>query len=46
MSFKSFLIWGFVEGWRILTAVWHLDLDLVMVIGLEYTHDLNFDCLY
>ena len=28
------LIWGFGGGWRFLTGVWHLDLDLVMVSGL------------
>ena len=25
----KFLIWGFGVCWRILTGVWHLDLDLV-----------------
>ena len=28
------LIWGFGGRWRILTGVWHLDLDLDMVTGL------------
>ena len=28
------LIWGFGGHWRFLTVVWHLDLDLDMVIGL------------
>ena len=28
------LIWGFGGGWRFLTEVWHLDLDLDMVDGL------------
>ena len=31
--------------WRFLTGVWHLDLDLDMVTGLWYTHDLNFGSL-
>ena len=31
------LIWGFGECWRFLTGVWHLDLDLDMVIGLCYS---------
>ena len=32
------LILGFSEGWRFLTGVWHLDLDLDMVTGfLIYT---------
>ena len=28
------LIWDFGKGWRFPTGVWHLDLDLDMVIGL------------
>ena len=28
------LIWGFQGCWRFLTGVWHLDIDLDMVIGL------------
>ena len=35
------LIWGFGGCWRFLTGVWHLDLDLDMVIGLLYTQDPN-----
>ena len=31
------LIWGFGECWRFPTGVWHLDLDLDMVIGLCYS---------
>ena len=30
----NILIWGFGGGWRFLTGVWHLDLDLDMVTGL------------
>ena len=33
------LIWCFGGHWRFLTGVWHLGLDLNMVIGLLYTHD-------
>ena len=36
------LIWGFGGRWRFLTGVWHLYLDLDMVTGLLYNHDLNF----
>ena len=36
---------GFGGRWRFLTGVWHLDLDLDMVIGLWYTLDLNFGSL-
>ena len=36
-------IWG---GWRFMTEVWHLDLDLDMVTGLWYTHGLNFGSLF
>ena len=36
------MIWGFGGGWRFLTGVWHLDLDLDMVTGLWYTHIPNF----
>ena len=39
------MIWDFWECWRFLTGVWHLDLDLDMVTGLLYTHDLNFGSL-
>ena len=28
------LSWGFGGGWRFLTVVWHLDLDLDIVTGL------------
>ena len=28
------LIWGFGGCWRLLTGVWHLDLNLDMVTGL------------
>ena len=28
------LIWGFGGRWRLLTGVWHLDLDLDMFTGL------------
>ena len=28
------LIWGFGGGWRFLTGVWHLDLNLDMLNGL------------
>ena len=41
MSLKV-LILGFGKGWRLLTGVWHLNLDLDMVTGVWYTHDLNF----
>ena len=27
------LIWGFKGCWRLITGVWHLDLDLDMVTG-------------
>ena len=37
----SVLIWGFGGCWRILTGVCHLYLDLDVVIGLWYNHDLN-----
>ena len=33
--------WGFGGGWRWLTGVWHLDLDLDMVTGVWYNHDTN-----
>ena len=36
------LILGFEGCWRFLTGVWHLDLDLDMVTGFPYNHDLNF----
>merc|ERR1711954_347954 len=36
------LIWGFGGHWRFLTGIWHLDIDLDMVIGLLYTYDPNF----
>ena len=36
------LIWEFGGHWRFLTGVWHLDLDLDMVTGLWYNHDLSF----
>jgi len=39
------LIWSFVGVWRLLTGVWHLDLDLDMVTGLWYTNDPNFGSL-
>ena len=39
------LIWGFGGGWRFLTRVWHLDLDLDMVTGLYYTNNSNFGSL-
>ena len=35
------LIWGFGECWRVLTGVWHLDLDWDKVTGLWYTHVPN-----
>ena len=28
------LIWGFGRGWRFLTGVWHICLDLDMVTGV------------
>ena len=31
------LIWGFGGHWRLLTGVWHLNLDLDMVTGLWYS---------
>ena len=34
------LIWGFGGRWRFLTGIWHLDLDLDIVTGLGYTHDM------
>ena len=40
------IIWGFRGGWRFLTGVWHLDLDLDMVTDLWYTHILIFGSLY
>ena len=39
------LIWGFGGCWRLLTRVWHLDLDYVMVTGLCYTHVPKFGSL-
>ena len=36
------LIWGFWGCFRLLTGIWHLDLDLNMVTGLWYTHDPIF----
>ena len=39
------LILGFGGCWRFLTGVWHLDLDLDLVTGLWYTHDLTFSSL-
>merc|ERR1712081_154200 len=39
------LIWGFGGHWRLLTGVWHLDLDLDLVTGLLYNHDINFGSL-
>ena len=39
------LIWGFEGHWRILSGVWHHDLDLGMVIGLWYTHVPNLGSL-
>ena len=39
------LIWGFGGGWRFLTWVWHLDLNLDMVTGLCYTYIPNFGSL-
>ena len=35
------LIWGFGGHLRVLTGVWHLDLDLDMVTGLWYSHVPN-----
>ena len=32
-------IWGFGGHKRLLTWLWHLDIDLDMVIGLQYTND-------
>ena len=37
----SVLFMDFDGGWRYLTEVWHLDLD--MVISLYYTHIPNYD---
>ena len=31
------IIWGFGGCWRLLTGVWHLNLDLDMVTGLWYS---------
>ena len=45
ISVLNVLIWGFGGGWRFLTGVWHLDLDLDMVTGRYYTYILNFDSL-
>ena len=39
------LILGFGGCWRLLTGVWHLYLDLDMITGHWYTHDLNFGYL-
>ena len=39
------LIWGFGGGWRLLTGVWHLDLDLDIVSSLLYTQIANFASL-
>ena len=39
------IIWGFGGHWRLLTGVWHLNVDLGMVTGLWYTHDPNFSSL-
>ena len=39
------LIWGLRGCWRIMTGVWHLDLDSDMVTGLWYTHVSNFGSL-
>ena len=36
------LIWEFWGSWRILSGVWHLDLNLDIVTGLWYAHVLNF----
>ena len=44
MSCKS-SYWSFGGRWMFLTGVYHLDLDLDMVIGLWYTHDPNFGSL-
>ena len=38
-------MWGFGGRWRLLTLIWHVDLDLDMVVGLWYTNDLNFGSL-
>ena len=39
------LIWGILRRCRLLTGIWHLDLDLDIVTGLWYTHDPNFGSL-
>ena len=39
------LILGFGGCWRLLTGVWHLDLDLDMVTGNWYTPGLDFGSL-
>ena len=39
------LIWGFGGGWRFLTGVWQLDLDLDIVTSLCYTYIPNFGSL-
>ena len=40
------LIWGLRGCWRIMTGVWHLDLDLDTVTGLWYTNVSNFGSLF
>ena len=40
-----FLSWGFGGGWRFLTGIEYLYLDLDMVTGFWYNHDLNFGSL-
>ena len=42
LDFEYAKILCFGGCWRFLTGVWHLDLDLDMVTGHCYTHDLNF----
>ena len=41
MSLKV-LILGFGKGWRLLTGVWYLDLDMNRITVLWYNHDPNF----
>ena len=41
----SVLIWGFDGGWRFLTGVKHLNLDLDIISGFLYTGNLNFGSL-
>ena len=39
------LIWGLCGGWRFLTGVWHLDLDVDRITRLCYIYIPNFSSI-